>query len=666
MKRTKIGSSITIMAILILMMSLSVFGETIEIAGGVWSGLTAEEWLEQDQIPKASIINLTQFNEAPMLAERVAALELPPVEERLPNDPVVVNPVDTIGKYGGTLNRVYGAGMRVSDLIIRFGQGFFKYDRDTISTLGPNMAKDWEWSEDGKTVTFSFVEGIKWSDGAPLTTDDFMFWWEDIILDERLPYVPPIGMHIEGEPIQVTQIDDYTLQFTYPEVDAFALVSFNRFDDQRSFRPRHYLEQYHPKYNPSLKEDEVGELIARIDNVWDYPDTPTHYPWMLVEYSPGERRVFERNPYYYKVDPEGNQLPYIDRIVSRQVGDMEMAVLHAIEGRIDFQVRDWSLADLPLLLERQEEGGYRVEFFNSVQVATGALLIPGYDYPDDAVREIIFDQNFRRALTHGIDRERINEVIFHGLLTPRAGYMSRFSPITQTPEGEKIHDEWESAFVDYDPEKAKALLDEAGLIDVTGDGWRDRPDGEPFTFYIDAHADRLQSIDVLDLTVENWRDIGIRAEINPLSSTAIAARTEAGEYMMYAFPGGAYHGLAIGGEHLVPVRIAAYTLHPLASKYFQTSGTQGIPPRTEFFKELQDLFVSVTRTADEAQRNELELEIYRKHIEHGPLIITIVGNPVAPAVINLDLKNVNDFHLMHTISLNCPGVSNPEQWFFDH
>lgn len=632
----------------------------------VWGDLTVEEWLQEDQIPGASLIGLTEFKQSPMFDEMVEKGLLPPVEERLPKDPIVVNPVEGIGKYSGTINRVWGPGM-VSDAdreLIWFGQGLFKMDRDSLSYLGPNLVRDWEWNEDYTAVTLYFLEGVKWSDGVPLTVDDYIFWWEYIIMDDMLPYQPPKGYHVNGVPAKFVKIDDYTLRIEYPEPYPYALYDIYSRDYQHII-PAHYFKQFHPRFNPELKENEIDGLIARYDNLSRYPDRPVFTPWKLVEYIPEQRMVFERNPYYYKVDREGNQLPYIDRIVTRYVSSKETALVQALSGQLDFQEKRWDQRDIPLILERAESAGYRVLFWGSGQ-AGSPVLYPGYSHPDEAVRDLMLNTDFRRALSYAINRSRVNEQVFAGFAKPRMGMLKAgFGPGMDTPEGRAIAEQWESLWIEYNPQLAKELLDKIGMIDRDEDGWRERPDGSKFVLEIMVHAGQLDIIDASDLIAEDWKAVGINTVLDTVSEHEKSVRHMSGDYMIMARRALPFSFIGSNSQVFAPIDYTHTAMDPVQALYYVSGGTSGAPPRAEFFQQLMELYTKAITATDDDERIRLCHEIYRLNIEHGPLLIGVVGDHVAPVVVRKNLRNIVEYSMIEAWSWQSPGVTGPEHWYYE-
>ena len=390
------------------------------------------------------------YNEAPMLAERVEAGELPPVEERLPANPLVVEAVDSVGEYGGTWRRAFRGiadfhayGRTVYDPVLR-------WPRNPADGVQPGLAERWEWNEDDTELTLYFREGLRWSDGEPWTVDDVIFWWEAIETNENI--TPSIHSEwiVNGEPMELEKIDDYTLTLKFAGPNGLALtvglafhghqwpLAFERFG---FFAPEHYLAQFHPEYSDT-GDYQLFEEMANDFNV----DRPVMWAWKITEWEPGATEmVTERNPYYWKVDAEGNQLPYIDRQHYSLVEDNAAINVLAIAGEIDMQHRGIELSSYPVYQENAEAGNFNMLLWPTASAAATALFF-NQSYPDEQYRELFQTLEFRQAMSVAIDRDTINEVAYLGQGVPRTS--------TVVPDSAYYDPELESHFAQFDPDLA--------------------------------------------------------------------------------------------------------------------------------------------------------------------------------------------------------------------
>jgi len=326
----------------------------------------------------------TTFGEAPELAELVAKVELPPVEERLPEDLMVIQAVDGIGRYGGTWRRGFtGPGDNENGNRIQASDRPVLVDH-TGNVPRPSLAKGWEMSEDGQTYTLHLRRGLKWSDGEPFTADAFVFWFEEIYGNKDIVPTPIPDMTPEGKPGRIVKVDDYTVNFEFdvPFYLFEELMSGDtligggqavRQSEKRShgaYAPAHYLNQFLPDHaggedavNAMTRAEGFDNWVALLHFKKDWtlnPELPVLGPWKTVQPINNPTWVMERNPYYWAVDTEGNQLPYFNRVVMTLAENLEVLNLRAIAGEYDLQERHVDLGKLPVILENQEKGGYTV------------------------------------------------------------------------------------------------------------------------------------------------------------------------------------------------------------------------------------------------------------------------------------------------------------------
>ena len=609
------------------------------------------------------------YHEAPALADMVASGNLPPVDQRLPPEPLVIEPVEEVGQYGGTWRLVDNDDTNGWTRQTMLVEPFLKWNRDA-NGMRPNLVESWEWNDDATGLTAHFRQGIKWSDGDPLTVDDYLFWWNDMVLDETVAVNAPAGTTVRGELMSVEKVDDYTLQFTFPHPNPLflELTSRGSYHSALHVVPEHYMRQFHPKYNSTVADTQ--ELFNRYDGAsrLHYPDMPTYAAWKVVDYTSGQRLVLERNPYYWKVDTAGNQLPYIDRLeVEIPEGNAtELVVLKAIAGELDMQVRDVNLLDIPLVIENAEAGDYRVIMWNRGDYAW-PWIIPMYDYPDEGIVDLMYTKEFRQAMSYAINRDRLNEITSLGLATPRQFSLSAESPEFQTPEGQAFYQEWASSYASYEPETAGQLLDSIGVVDADGDGWRDRPDGTPLELIVDIPASDTSSIDRMDLIKEDWDAVGLKTVLNVIDGTVVNERAQAGEIMIRAWGSAAAWGLISATTTWTPIEGVTYSVGGTRiGEYYQSGGERGVTPRPgSMLEQLQDAYSELISIVDPDERNAKLLEAYQIHIDEGPITIGTIGEHPSPVIVKNNFRNVPETGIVASWDLGFPGSADPEQFFFD-
>jgi len=610
----------------------------------------------------------SMYNEAPSLAEMVAAGELPPVDERLPAEPLVIEPVEEIGQYGGTWRLVDNNDSNGWTQMTVNVEGFLKWNRD-VNGFRPNIVTSWEWNDEATELTVNFRQGVKWSDGDPMTVDDYLFWWNDMVLDENVPVNAPFGTTVRGELMSVEKIDDYTLHFSFPYANPLFMEYKSRGAYHSSIHivPEHYMRGFHPAYSDA---EDATELVNRYNfgSRMHYPDRPTLSAWMTVDYVPSQRLLLERNPYYWKVDTEGNQLPYIDRLDVEipQGSAAELVALKGIAGELDMQVRDVNLLDVPLVLENQEAGDYRVIMWSRGDYAW-PWIIPMYDYPDEDILDLMYMKEFRQAMSHAINRNRINEITSLGLATARQFSLSAESPEFQTPEGQEFYQKWAASYASYDPELAGSLLDGIGVVDADGDGWRDRPDGTALELIVDIPAADTGSIDRMDLVKEDWEAVGLKTVLNIIAWELVSARHLAGEIMIRAWGSAAAWGLVSAATVWTPIEGVTYSVGGARiGDYYNSGGERGVAPRPgSMLEQLQDAYTELISIVDPVEREAKLLEAYQIHIDEGPITIGTIGEHPSPVIVKNNFRNVQDFGLVAGWDLAFPGTADPEQFFFD-
>ncbi|MCY3834232.1 MAG: ABC transporter substrate-binding protein, partial [Chloroflexi bacterium] len=318
--------------------------------------------------------SIDMWGEAPMLAEMAAAGELPPLEERLPAQPAVVQPLEAVGEYGGEL-----AGPTTNptccgwDVLEMRLQKLLTIDTD-LSSIIPNIARAYEVSDDWTTFTFHLREGHRWSDGEPFTTEDFRFYFEDVLGNAEL--TPNIGgpWSLDGALPQVDIIDETTVRMTYPAARPTLLIAVGSEVNHRGFRPAHYFKQFHIDYNEDADalaaengfEGWVQQFNAKMNPytfTWNLgsetdPYAPTLNTFVFVREDSFGNKYYERNAYFFKVDTAGNQLPYTDSLRRILVEDLQVQDLKAISG--EYSHYGWgTLLSYPTYRENEEAGGYR-------------------------------------------------------------------------------------------------------------------------------------------------------------------------------------------------------------------------------------------------------------------------------------------------------------------
>ncbi len=469
------------------------------------------------------------YNEAPMLRAKVAAGELPPLDQRLPEEPTVLEPLEAIGQYGGELNVFHTTPRPHNDLGTECGAVLLRVSEDGSTVYG-NIAKGYKLSEDGKSITLYLRKGLKWSDGMPFTADDILFTFEDMLWNEDVPDTwnrLPLYKRIE-------KIDDYTvrLEGDVPYYSAPLLIAPGEGIGWRFFKPKHFLKKYHIKYNSDANElakEEGFETWSQALSYWNSwspqkVGVPTLSPWVLTKFTPSTK-IFERNPYYWKVDTAGNQLPYVDRVICHIV-DTELYHLKIISGEADVAFTRTTFENYPLYKENAEAGNYRVILLDSTMCADPGLPL-NLNEENPVLRKIYRDVRFRRALSLAINRDEINESLFFGLAVPRQ--------CTALPSSSFYKEEWAQAYAQYDPDGANRLLDEMDLTKRGKQGFRIGPDGEELLLMVEYASD-LVSTSLLELVKEYWEAVGVKLILKTRERSFWSERRQSSKHGIMATP----------------------------------------------------------------------------------------------------------------------------------
>lgn len=602
--------------------------------------------------------NLPSYGEAPELAARVAAGELERVEERLPLEPRVIQPVEAIGKYGGNLRRAWLGPSDRWNVRHFIGESFITTTVDAVPI--PNVAKSWEVLDNHRVFVFHLREGMRWSDGHPVTSEDAAFWWS-IKTDPRLYHPHSDWMLQNGEAGKLEIIDEYTFKISFPEPHTGFLLGAAGDGRARMLAPAHYLKQFHIDYaDPAeiermIQEGGFDSWRSFFDSKYQYPEKNPFRPaitaWVPITEPTDPQFILVRNPYYWKVDTEGNQLPYIDRLTFEYVQDGSMVEMRAITGQIDFQGRH--IGDISVLLENQERGGYRVLLYPNVGNGNGLAIHFNQNHKDPVKRALLTDVRFRQALSVAINRDEINEVLHYGLQTPRQPSFSSGSPFYDP--------EWSNAYIEYNPDLANQLLDEMGL-EWGNDGYRRNPDGSRVALFVeDADGGRVTE---LEMITAYWQAVGVQLHINTPERSLFEERTTAGEFDLCVWsydralrpdvqPRWWVAGPDSGGYHW----------GPLWNRWYATNGERGEEPPEEI-KYLQELLKKVQSADDFEVVRELMKEATQFHREQLFTIGT-VGEGPSWYVAKNNLRNVPNRVPIDAVHLS-PGNVRPFQFFFEN
>jgi peptide/nickel transport system substrate-binding protein len=592
--------------------------------------------------------------------------DLPPLEERLPEEPLVVVPYNEIGNYGG---RITGASIAPeagnSEWLSVRHVNLLRFT-DDLQTIVPNMAKSFEWNSDYTELTVTLRKGHKWSDGQPFTADDIAFWYNDIVLNEELyPSTPSFWVY-GGEPMQVEAVDDVTVKFSFAApAPAFTTLLATTYTHE--WAPKHFLMDKLPQYNPQADEEAKAEgfdsWIARFIPLYysDWEDANHQYglpkleAWIKVDETP-EHQLFVPNPYYYKVDTAGQQLPYIDEVEEVYAAENELFELKVINGEIQYKAQSLQIGSLPLFQQNQDKGNYDIQM--AQPAGNGRTYVFNATHKDPVLAELFSDPRWNRAMSLALNRDEINQTLCFGLCEPTGG-----APVHRTVSFAKP--EWYTKDIEYDPATANALLDEIGL-QKGADGFRLRSDGKPLVIHL-IYAIQWGDPALHELAKEYWEAVGVKVELKEISTEAYRAMAASNDHDIQVTNSGTETEAPLYSN---PFRLfppfGDAALEPLFgapwAEWHNTNGAQGTEPPDDIkpLWDLTDQWKSSLPGTDDYVR--LGQELAQVQIDRGMIIGTITSAPVI-TIVSRDLVNVpqlkiNAFEYYRTYPYRT------DQWFF--
>jgi peptide/nickel transport system substrate-binding protein len=592
--------------------------------------------------------------------------DLPSLEERLPEEPLVVVPYDEIGKYGG---RITGASIAPeagnSEWLSVRHVNLLRF-ADDMQTIVPNMAKSFEWNSDYTELTVTLRKGHKWSDGQPFTSEDIDFWYNDIVLNTDLYPTTPSFWVYGGEPMQVEAVDDVTVKFKFAApAPAFTTLLATTYTHE--WAPKHFLMDKLPKYNPQADEEAKAEgfdswtarFIPLFYSDWEDANHMYGLPklegWIKVDETP-EHQLYVANPYYYKVDTAGQQLPYIDEVEEVYAAENELFELKILNGEIQYKSQSLQLGSLPLFQQNQDKGNY------DIQMAQGAGNGPTYvfnaTHKDPVLAEIFSDPRWNRAMSLALNRDEMNQALCFGLCEPTQG-----APVHRSVSFAKP--EWYTKDIEYDPDTANALLDEMGL-QKGADGFRLRPDGKPLVINL-IYAIQFGDPARHELAKEFWEAVGVKVELKEQSTEAYRAMAANNDHDIQVTNSGLELEAPLYSN---PFRLfppfGDAALEPLFGgpwmEWHNTNGEQGTEPPDDIkpLWDLTDQWKSSLPGTDDYVR--LGQELAQVQIDRGMIIGTITSSPVVTIVSrrlgNVPTLKINAFEYYRTYPYRT------DQWYF--
>jgi peptide/nickel transport system substrate-binding protein len=610
------------------------------------------------------------YKQAPMLDEQVKAGKLPAVANRLPEKPYVETMVDGVGKYGGTLRTTILANgdqynltrTIANELLVRWDPQWKK--------VMPSIAEEFKASDDATTYTFKLRKGLKWSDGQPFTADDIMFWYEDVFMNNALSPAKNPTFTVAGKPVKVTKIDDLTVEFKFESPYGLFLQQLAYGQGHLPvIYPKHYLKQFHEKYNkegiPALLKANpaAGDWVALFNSkvslsfqppFWQNLELPTLNPWVLtVPYADSERVAATRNPYYWKVDPAGSQLPYIDNVTWAKLDDPQVMALKMTSGEFDFAFRHINNSTFKsVLFDGQKTGNYRIVDVKDLPASDAAILL-NLTSTDPIKRKIFQNKDFRIALSHAINRQEIIDLVYVGQGAP--------AQVAAQPEHELFNERQAKQYTEFDPKRSNEILDKI-MPKKDAEGFRLDETGKRFTInFMVADVFGLSYPDIMQMVQQYAKDVGIDIQIRTTDRARLNTMWAANEQDAYIWN-------CVGGLSDAYTDVRCYMPFQKAdiffavrwAEWYSNHSTGEEPPAN--IKELMAAYDKVNAAVTEEDRRERMKEFLNLSADNF-LNIGISRPMPKYMLVSNNLKNVvNGLPIAGNLWHPAPTLT---QWYFD-
>ena len=591
----------------------------------------------------AALVAVTaRAEEPPSLAADVAAGKLPPLAARLPRVPLVFDAPRSdwkLGRYGGELRTLQAKDRDIRMMVVYGYSRLIGYDEQL--RLGPDILERVD-NVDSRVFTLHLRAGHRWSDGKPFTADDFRYYWEDVANNKELsPFGLPQALLVGGRGPTFTVLDDTTVRFAWPEPNPMFLPALAGPSPLYIYRPAHYLRQFHAKYAGLEKANalatEAGSrswagLHQKKDEQvrFDNPDLPTLEPWINTTPLPSTRFVLVRNPYFHRVDTAGRQLPYIDRVIVG-ITDDKLIPAKTGAGDVDLQARYLRFDNYTFLKQGERRNLYHVRLWEK-SLGSQIALYPNENVDDPAWQKLMRDVRFRRALSLGINRHEINEVVYFGLGKESSNTVLQRSPL--------FRQEFRNAWMKFDVKAANALLDAIGLAQRDASGLRLLPDGRPMELIIDTSGESTEETDVLELIRDSWRQLGIAMFSRPSQREVFRKRVFSGKSMMSVWSG---MSNGIPTPDMSPGELAPTAQEqlqwPMWGQYYEQNRKGGEAPASPDVQELVRLFDAWRNSGSVAEREKIWLQMLAMNADQV-YTIGIVTRALQPVVVRDNLRNV--------------------------
>jgi len=618
-------------------------------------------------IPTALRANSDTSLDSAFLRDRIESGELPALSKRLPKNPRVID-LKSMGRepghHGGELQMLIGRAKDIRYIPINSYSRLVGYNLELA--LVPDILESYT-VEDGRVFTFHLRAGHRWSDGSAFTSSDFEYFWNEVALNIEIARGgPPIAFIVNGEVAKFEVLDELTVRYSWSQPNPVFLSKLAAPIPLTLALPAAYMRQYHANHQSAENlaafieqyrvDDWVGlhRKLSR-QNRPENPDLPTLEAWRPTTAPPAEQFVFERNPYFHRVDENGKQLPYIDKFVMN-VSSSEIIAAKTATGDSDLQGVGLALPDYTLIKEGESRFPIKVSLWRRTQGSSVALY-PNLNCRDDVWRPLFQDVRVRRAFSLAINREEINQVLFYGLANESAN--------TVLPESPLYKEDYARAWSFHDPDQANQLLDEAGLSKRNSQGIRLLPDGRRADIIVESAGEKTLETDVLELVTDHYRQVGISLYTRSSQRDIFRSRTMGGNVLMSVF-NGLDNGLP--SADMPPTQLAPSNddqlQWPLWGLHYMSSKKQGQAPDMPYMQELSALLDEWMVSTSTEQRTDIWTRMLTIYSDQVFSIGTVNGG-LQPLARSARLKNIPESGLFGFAPTSYLGVYLPDTFWFD-
>ncbi|MCH7882061.1 MAG: ABC transporter substrate-binding protein [Proteobacteria bacterium] len=604
--------------------------------------------------------------------------KLPPLAERIPEEPLVVAPYNEIGKYGGTfdvLSNATEAG--TSDFLSVRHVNLVRYS-DDLQTVVPNIAKDWKWNSDFTQLTFFLRKGHKWSDGAPFTAEDVKYWYDNIALNPDIIKKAKDYVLVGGERMTVDVLDPQTVRFNLPAPKPGLIAHFATSFAQ-GFQPRHFLGKWDPKLNPDADKmakaagfENGLEVLSNYFGNSDWTDTPSpllrspdkvkNLPADVVPTLEShitiadttDGRHLVANPYFHMVDTAGNQLPYISEQDEIYINENEVRILKLVNAEVDYKEQSLQLASAPLLLENQEKGDYTIDLRPEITLSTFAFNVTSADLEK---RKVFGDLRFRQAMSVAINRQEINETAYFGM-----GEGKQY--IGFSPPPDFVEDKWKQHYAQFDPKLANSLLDKVGMKDTDGDGFRELPNGDKIVLNLQFTTQGIPG-PVVELVGLHWANVGIQTTVKEVTPDEFRSAQSSNQLDVTIWRKSQPLAIVLGNNELwVPPFSDYFGIRTgmLWAEWIDSNGASGVEPPDYVKQLIADINAFQSAPVGTAESDALGARMVENMV--GNLLFIGVVQAPAPIYHRNALKNFQTFKT-HSYEYYRTYPYRGMQWFLD-